>query len=158
MEQEITPKNRIWFSSIVISRVHDGLYPAALEFFRAQSKQSNVPGGIAWTLRYPLAHHIMFAAISCEKVVGLVFWQEAENAAVLILDKIYFGGGTFLRLLQAMDEYLKHTLDGYVLRMPDLQGFRSLALASGCLSIQGCGGVLSANRVIVRQNSKIILY
>jgi hypothetical protein len=158
MEQEIRPTSRTWFSSISICRVADGLYPAVLNFFKEQTTLMNMPGGIKWALRYPNAQHTMFAAISGERLVGLVFWEEADNSVVLILDRIYFGGGTFLRLLQAMDEHLKGKHEGYVLRMPDLQAYHSLALAGGCHSLQGCGGALSAQRKIEIQIRKILSY
>lgn len=154
MEQEKTQKNSICFSSISINRVADSLYPAVREFIRDQAILMDVPGGIKWSLRYPDIQHTTFAAISGERVVGLVYWQEADNTAVLFLDRIYFGGGTFLRLLQAMDEHLKGKHQEYMLRMSDLQAYRGLAHAGGCCSIQGCGGALTARRKIGNSNPK----
>lgn len=154
MEQEIVRNHRTWFSSIGIHRVAEDLFPDAWEFFQEQANELNVPGGHAWVQYAPVKGNVMFAASAGEQIVGIIYQEETSGSVVLIVDRVYFGGGTFLRLLQAMDVCLQLHTPEYELLLPNHHKYRGLALASGCKSIVACNHTLTASRIIKKDTYK----
>ena len=129
-----------------ICRVTEQLYPAALEFYREQMGYFAATKCTEWQIHPPQSKELIIAAMDGVHIAGLVFLSEAESSAVIILDETYGGGGTFLRLLLALDESLSGTCDSYVLLMPGTPLYRRLAMASGCDLVRSVKDVLTVKR------------
>lgn len=147
MDQGIDGNKCKVYKSVGICRVTEHLYPQALEFFTGQVKILSSFGSEELMMLTPQSKDIIFAAMDGNNLAGLVFIRDTESA-VIIMEPAYYGGGAFLRLLLAMDEYLKGSRTSYELIMPGLPIYRRLAKASGCFNARPVKDTISTTRSI----------
>ncbi len=155
MEQHSSEKNnRECWTAIDVMPVLQAQLPMAVAFYLEQVYPLVQKGQYSWLECIPTLNEVLYFAWSGEHVAGLCMGKPEHRAASVLVAETYTGGGTFLRLLQALDVHMLPEKSAYTLFLPDSEQYRQLTLASGCRLLARHQGVITAQRTIKKTLQK----
>ncbi|MEY3983494.1 MAG: hypothetical protein RL160_1051 [Bacteroidota bacterium] len=155
MEQHSSEKNnREYWTGIHVMPVLQGQLPLAVSFYLEQVYPLVQKGQYSWLECIPTLNEVLHFAWSGENLAGMCIGKPQHAAASVLVAEAYLGGGTFLRLLQALDAQLLPAKSAYTIFLPDSEQYRQLTIASGCLLLSRHQGVITAQRTMSKTLQK----